>query len=80
MKIKVYFSLGDVLECEDVKNSRKFWRLVSKHCKRMSAACKHVDIGRWNSYDWNNNSRDSASRRHMGTGPVERVVRVIKEV
>lgn len=36
MKIKVYFSLGDTVECEDVKNSRKFWRMVSKHCKHVN--------------------------------------------
>lgn len=36
MKIAVYFTYGDVLVCEDVKNSRSFWRMVSKHCKRMS--------------------------------------------
>lgn len=36
MKIAVYFSYGDAMSCEDVKDSRKFWRMVSKHCKRMS--------------------------------------------
>ena len=33
MKITVYFSLGDVLECSDVRDSKRFWRMVSKHCK-----------------------------------------------
>lgn len=36
MKITVYFSLGDILECEDVKDSKRFWRMVSKHCKMFS--------------------------------------------
>ena len=36
MKISVYFTYGDALTCEDVKDSRKFWRKVSKHCKIMS--------------------------------------------
>lgn len=36
MKITVYFSLGDVLECENVQDSRRFWRMVSKHCKMFS--------------------------------------------
>lgn len=36
MKITVYFTLGDVLECENVQDTRKFWRMVSKHCKRVS--------------------------------------------
>lgn len=36
MKIEVYFTHGDILSCEDVKNSRQFWRMVSKHCKRIS--------------------------------------------
>ena len=36
MKITVYFSLGDILECECVNDTRKFWRYVSKHCKHMS--------------------------------------------
>lgn len=36
MKIEVYFSLGDVLINEDVRDTRRFWRIVSKHCKRFS--------------------------------------------
>ena len=36
MKIEVYFTHGDILSCEDVKNLRQFWRVVSKHCKRIS--------------------------------------------
>lgn len=36
MKIAVYFSYGDVLVVEDVKDTRRLWRMVSKHCKRMS--------------------------------------------
>lgn len=35
MKITVYFSLGDVLECECVNDSHRFWRYVSKYCKRV---------------------------------------------
>lgn len=36
MRITVYFSLGDVMECENVRDTRRFWRNVSKWCKRMS--------------------------------------------
>ena len=36
MKIIVYFTLGDVLECADVRDTRRFWRKVSKHCKWFS--------------------------------------------
>lgn len=36
MKITVYLSLGDVIECENVQDSRRFWRMVSKWCKRQS--------------------------------------------
>ena len=32
MKITVYFNDDTVLECEQVVDSRKFWRYVSKHC------------------------------------------------
>ena len=39
MKITVYFTYGDILECEEVRDSRKFWRYVSKYCKRVSS-CK----------------------------------------
>ena len=39
MKITVYFTLGDVLECENVQDTRRFWRMVSKHCKRFSYLC-----------------------------------------
>lgn len=36
MKITVYLSLGDIIECEDVRDTRRFWRMVSKWCKLMS--------------------------------------------
>ncbi len=36
MKITVYFTLGDVMECENVVNTRAFWRKVSKYCKWVS--------------------------------------------
>ena len=36
MKITVYLSLGDVIECENVQDTRRFWRMVSKWCKRNS--------------------------------------------
>lgn len=36
MKIAVYFTYGDAMSCNDVKDARSFWRKVSKHCKRMS--------------------------------------------
>lgn len=39
MKIIVYFTLGDILECENVRDTRRFWRMVSKHCKRFSYLC-----------------------------------------
>lgn len=32
MKITVYFNDDSILECEQVVDSRKFWRYVSKHC------------------------------------------------
>lgn len=36
MKITVYFALGDVMEWGNIVSSRRFWRYVSKHCKRMT--------------------------------------------
>lgn len=33
MKVTVYFNNGCVLECPDVVDRRRFWRLVSKWCK-----------------------------------------------
>ena len=38
MKIAVSFTSGIILECEDVKDRRRFWRNVSKQCKKLSCA------------------------------------------
>lgn len=43
MKITVYFTLDDVLECEDVKDTKRFWRMVSKHCKWVSKSYLALD-------------------------------------
>ena len=32
--IHVYFNNGCEIECKDVKNTRRFWRVVSKWCTR----------------------------------------------
>lgn len=34
MKIVVVFDFGDIFEIQNVRNTRKFWRKVSKYCKR----------------------------------------------
>lgn len=33
MKIVVVFDFGDIFEVENVHDTRKFWRKVSKYCK-----------------------------------------------
>lgn len=33
MRIEVYFNTGCVMSCNNVVNSKKFWRKVSKWCK-----------------------------------------------
>lgn len=33
MRIEVYFNTGCVISCNNVGNSKKFWRKVSKWCK-----------------------------------------------
>lgn len=37
MFIQVLLSTEEVIECGRVNNSRKFWRMISKWCKRGGA-------------------------------------------
>lgn len=43
--IHVYFNNGCELSCKDVVDTRRFWRTVSKWCKRTNR-----EPGYWNCY------------------------------
>lgn len=44
MMIHVWLNNGEEIECKEVNDSRKFWRMISKTCKRHD--CRVIKVSK----------------------------------